>query len=433
MKPWFTRTTFLLSMFFVLNLPSQAQGAAGDWQGTLVAGQMKLRLLLKVSHPPHSKWTAELYSIDQTSAPTPVQDFVVDGLKVKFALPTVHGSYVGTLSADARSIDRLWSQGESLPLKFQRATKKSAWGIDSSKHSVQFVTVQPGIRLEVLDWGGSGPPIVLLAGLGNDAHIYDTFAEKLTRKFRVYGITRRGYGASDKPPVEGEAYSADRLGDDVLTVIGKLGLQNPVLIGHSIAGEELSSIGSRFPKRVAGLIYLDGGYTYALYDPLVGDSLLDGISLRNQIAKLFALQEPNMIRNTVSHLLETDLPRFQRDLLRQQEAMQDLPETKDSPVPVGEEESQSTGRAIMMGQKKYTRIDSPALVIFALTPVSPAANSAESKASVRDRRFIEEQGKIWERMVPSAKVILIPSASHYVFQSNETEVIKDLEEWIDGL
>ena len=41
-----------------------------------------------------------------------------------------------------------------------------------------------------------------------------------------------------------------------------LKIQKPVLIGHSIAGEELSSIGSRHPGKVAGLIYLDSGYSY---------------------------------------------------------------------------------------------------------------------------------------------------------------------------
>jgi hypothetical protein len=44
---------------------------------------------------------------------------------------------------------------------------------DPSKHKVQFVTVANGVRLEVLDWGGSGRPVVLLAGLGTTAHVFD--------------------------------------------------------------------------------------------------------------------------------------------------------------------------------------------------------------------------------------------------------------------
>jgi pimeloyl-ACP methyl ester carboxylesterase len=65
-------------------------------------------------------------------------------------------------------------------------------------HKVQFITVDNGVRLEVLDWGGSGRAVVLLAGAGCTAHIFDGFAEKLTDGFHVYGVTRRAVSA---PPV----------------------------------------------------------------------------------------------------------------------------------------------------------------------------------------------------------------------------------------
>ena len=68
--------------------------------------------------------------------------------------------------------------------------------LDPSPHTVQFVTVDKDVKLEVLDWGGSGRPLVLLAGLGNTAHVFDDFAPKLTSQYHVYGITRRGFGAS---------------------------------------------------------------------------------------------------------------------------------------------------------------------------------------------------------------------------------------------
>jgi len=51
-----------------------------------------------------------------------------------------------------------------------------------------------------------------------------------------------------------------------LAVMDALKLVRPVLAGHSLAGEELSSLATRYPERVAGVIYLDAGYAYALYD-----------------------------------------------------------------------------------------------------------------------------------------------------------------------
>ena len=76
-----------------------------------------------------------------------------------------------------------------------QSSQKKAWE-DRSKHTVRFVTVAPNVQLEVLDWGGSGQPVVLLTGYGNSAHVFDEFAEKLSETNHVYGITRRGFGMS---------------------------------------------------------------------------------------------------------------------------------------------------------------------------------------------------------------------------------------------
>src|SRR5690242_2159364 len=105
--------------------------------------------------------------------------------------------------------------------------------------------------------------MILLAGLGNTAHVFDDLAHQLRANYHVYGITRRGFGKSSVP---NGGYAADRLGDDVLAVMDSLHLDKPVLVGHSIAGEELSSIGSRHGERVFALVYLDAADAYAFYD-----------------------------------------------------------------------------------------------------------------------------------------------------------------------
>jgi non-heme chloroperoxidase len=155
--------------------------------------------------------------------------------------------------------------------------------IDPSNHTVQMIPVEKDVSLEVLDWGGTGRPLVLLTGLGDTAHIYDQFAPKLTSSYHVYGITRRGRGVSSAPEPNVTNYTASRLGEDVLAVIDALHLNKPVVAGHSIAGEELSYIGSHHPEMVAGLIYIEAGYPYALYDQVNGELELDTIALRNQL------------------------------------------------------------------------------------------------------------------------------------------------------
>ena len=73
---------------------------------------------------------------------------------------------------------------------------------------------------------------MLLPGGGDTAHVFDEFAPRLTRRFHVYGITRRGFGASDYDVPEN---GADRLADDVMCVLDALSLKRPVIVGHSIA------------------------------------------------------------------------------------------------------------------------------------------------------------------------------------------------------
>src|SRR5579871_5243968 len=135
----------------------------------------------------------------------------------------------------------------------------SAWR-DISTHRIRFVSVQKNVRLEVLDWGGQGRPIVLLAGGGSTAHVFDEFAPKLTTSGHVYGITRRGFGASSYSAPD---HPADRLGDDVVAVLDALKLAKPILVGHSIGGAEMSSVASRHSGRIAALVYLDSAYSYA--------------------------------------------------------------------------------------------------------------------------------------------------------------------------
>ena len=84
----------------------------------------------------------------------------------------------------------------------------------------------------MLDWGGSGQPIVLL-GCYLTAHVYDEFAPKLADRFHVYGITRRGIGASDKPSA---GYTVQRSAGDVLEVLDQLNIHKPILaVTHALA------------------------------------------------------------------------------------------------------------------------------------------------------------------------------------------------------
>ncbi len=111
-----------------------------------------------------------------------------------------------------------------------------------------------GRRISYRSWGGDGPPLVLLAGLGDTAAIFDDLAARLVDEYRLVGITRRGFGESDKP-ADGFDF-ATRAADD-LAVLDHLDIDRAVFLGHSIAGDELVVLAADHPTRTAGVVFLD--------------------------------------------------------------------------------------------------------------------------------------------------------------------------------
>jgi non-heme chloroperoxidase len=314
-------------------------------------------------------------------------------------------------------------------LFFLAITLRAQEKTGSSLHAVQMVPVEKGVSLEVLDWGGTGRPLVLLTGLPDTAHVCDDFAPKLTAWYHVYGITRRGRGASSKPEPNPTNYTAERLGEDVLAVIDALRLNKPVIAGHSIAGEELSYIGSHRPEKVAGLIYLEAGYPYALYDQANGELELDAIELRKQLHQFTNgyAQEPVKGYDELIAKLE----RVEKEVKKHQQDMGNLPPTPVSPRMTPDL------FAIMEGRESFTTIHVPALVIFATDPSPISGADPQSRAQAARLALMvcdkNSQIAVWKRQVPSVRMILIPHATHYVFQSNEADVLREMNDFIDTL
>jgi non-heme chloroperoxidase len=264
----------------------------------------------------------------------------------------------------------------------------------SRQPSVQFVEVEPGVLLEVVYWGGQGRPVVLLAGLGETAHVYDEFAPKLTDAYRVYGITRRGFGASSVP---NSGYAAARLGNDVLQVLNALKLDRPVLVGHSVAGEELSAVGAQHSDRIAGLIYLDAAWDRTYSAP------------RDQQERAARMGIPAMPKAAEG----------QFDPEHEIRAGVQIPE--------------------------YARIRVPALAFYPLSrswqelmPGSPPFSDPEKQALAE--QVLAQVTSLRKKMagaflsgIAASRVIELPGAGHYVFRTHEADVLRGMRNFLESL
>jgi pimeloyl-ACP methyl ester carboxylesterase len=120
----------------------------------------------------------------------------------------------------------------------------------------RFSTVN-GVRLQYVDWGGTGRAILLLPGLGDNVHRFDEFAPRFTDAFHVVGFSRRGQGESDKPP---SPYDTETLAEDVYQFLKTLNIDVADVLGHSIAGVEMTRFAQQHPRSVRHLVYLDAAY-----------------------------------------------------------------------------------------------------------------------------------------------------------------------------
>jgi non-heme chloroperoxidase len=294
---------------------------------------------------------------------------------------------------------------------------------DSSPHKVQLVTVEQGVQLEVLDWGGSGRPLIFLAGAGDTAHRFDSFAPQFAQQHHLYGITRRGSGASSQPAPANGNYSADHLGDDVLTVMQALHIERPVLVGHSIAGQELSSIGSRFPEKVSGLVYLDAATSFAFYDPAHPPIAIEMNDIKRRIDEIEAggVDEQKKLLE-----LETAVERFETVLHQNNAQVANMP-----PLPP----RSPIGAALNFGAQKYTSIPVSTLAIYACPHKWDRLPDSARKAALiaDDKARCTAWADAFRRGVPTAHIVLIPNADHYVYLSNKAQVVAEMNAFLAKL
>ena len=314
------------------------------------------------------------------------------------------------------------------------AQTSDAWH-DPSKHSVQFVTVDDGVRLEVLDWGGSGRPVVLLAGLGFTAHVFDGFAEKLAESCHVYGITRRGYGASSRPAT---GYTEQRLAEDDLQVFDALKLVKPIVAGHSISGNEMSQLGIHHHERIGGLIYLD-----ALND--LGDDWTDFDALSPKLPEAMQRSPSPSASDFKSFATYRDWrTRAQGIAIPEAEWRNDFAENPDGSVGARLTPG-SVPKAIMDGNvaHDYSQIRVPVLAFVGYPPLpeeqivanhitDPAERTIVYAVFGSNVGMIRKRIKRIEDAAGSAQVVELWGANHFVFLSNEADVLRGMRLFIEG-
>jgi pimeloyl-ACP methyl ester carboxylesterase len=303
--------------------------------------------------------------------------------------------------------------------------------MDKSPHNSSFLNVNE-IRLHYLDWGGSGPALLFLAGRGCNGHIFDDLAPCFTGFFRVLALDRRGHGDSDYPE---SGYDIDTLVEDIHEFLDCLGIDRVILAGHSLAGIELSHFAARYPERVLALVYLEAAYDYACpeYKALIEKNPARRIQIPGANQDFFSCSDyAAFIKFAYPTLGAIWGEVMDEHLLHSVEINPDgilvdkMPDSIDRAI----------SDTLSTYAPEYEQILAPTLAIYAIKKntyyVAPDYMTPEQQAEMIE--FFDNIAQPWNRhsmeqfrqAVPHARIVEIPEGHHYCFIQQEYPVFREM-------
>jgi pimeloyl-ACP methyl ester carboxylesterase len=152
---------------------------------------------------------------------------------------------------------------------------------------------------------GSGPPAVLIHGVGARLDNWDGVAAVLARSFSVVRYDLRGHGRSSKVP---GPYSLDMFADDVAALLDHLGIARAHVAGHSLGGMIAITLACRYPQRVDRL---------AILSAAAGRTEEERRKVTERIALIAAAAPGDHLRNSLSRWFTDEFRAANPDLMEQ--------------------------------------------------------------------------------------------------------------------
>jgi pimeloyl-ACP methyl ester carboxylesterase len=306
----------------------------------------------------------------------------------------------------------------------------------SAKPQDMFVMAADGARLHVLDFGGRGEAVVLRPGLGNTAYSYFEFGQRLSRHFRVVAVTRRSHGRS----AAATDYSPEAQARDIRDVMDQLGMKRAVIVGHSLAGAELTAFANLFPDRTAALVYLDAAYDRKLQRQIGRDHKNPVIRKdpdANDLSSMDAYLAYRRRRTAMPGAYWSQIwgPSVEAD---SREGVEVLPDGRVRERWSAEEQGKF---AVGAGQSSpsYATIKAPILAIYADPghfPFLPESADdqlrAQADAFYRDVTVPLKDGSMQQlrSAVPSATIIKMDNTVHHLFIQHPDQVEKLIVDFV---
>ena len=111
-----------------------------------------------------------------------------------------------------------------------------------------------GTKLHYYRTGGNKPALVLLHGVTDDGLCWSHTADVLSEKYDVIMVDMRGHGKSKAPE---EGFTLTVMAGEIASLIQELGLDNPIIMGHSMGAITTLTLAGLFPDVARAIVLED--------------------------------------------------------------------------------------------------------------------------------------------------------------------------------
>jgi pimeloyl-ACP methyl ester carboxylesterase len=257
---------------------------------------------------------------------------------------------------------------------------------------------------------GSGPPLVLIHGIGDSSATWEQVIPALARRHLVIAPDLLGHGHSDKPRAD---YSVAAYANGVRDLLGVLGVQRASLVGHSLGGGVAMQFAYQFPERTERLVLVGSGGSGPEISPV-----LRALTLPGAHAMLLLLRLPGarlQLGATVALLraMNTALGQDAPDLLRVVDALPDAT-ARAAFLRTLRAVADWRGQVITMLDRCYLTQGMPTLLVW----------------GTRDAVIPVEHGHRAHEAMPGSRLELFEGAGHFPFHSDPIRFVRTVEEFL---
>lgn len=233
---------------------------------------------------------------------------------------------------------------------------------------------------------GTGEPLVLISGLGYPLWQWHRMVPYLSEHFQVIAFDNRGAGQTDKPA---GPYSAQMLAGDTAGLLDALGIENAVIMGHSMGGYVAQAMALAYPEKVSKLILCSTNFGGPRHVPvraeafaILTDTSLDPLTrfrkgLKVSTAPGWADENPDLLMEWIEWRTENPMD----------------PAAYQAQLAVG----LSLIPAEAAFDRKLTKISVPTLILF----------------GAHDQVVPPENAELLAEQIRGSQVAIIPDAGHF--------------------